>query len=343
MKRKIDFNPYSTRNALYVSLVIPLLEYLLIITSSYMVFHSNIIVPTWTIASDVIISYLSGVIFMFLLFKFSFWIEQKNIEPVKKHLLILAGLIVISTPLSLLFSVVLDWLLFNPNMYLENIFMKKLIQDYIYTLVVYLITISIYAMMHGQKIEGENIRNRYEALKNQLDPHFLFNSLNTLDGLIGYDDEKAHRYLQKLSQTFRFTMQNKEITGLDEELKLVDAYYYLMKIRYGDNLTLNMDINNSSRNYLILPVSLQLLVENAVKHNTINDKNPLHIRMETIDEKTIRVTNNKNPKLNDNDGSRIGLRNLAERFMLMFDKEIKIEDKADTFSVELPLIETLYA
>jgi Putative regulator of cell autolysis len=340
MKRKIDYNPYSTKNALYVSLAIPLFEYLLIMTTSYMIFKHNIIVPRWTIASDVIISYLVGVILMFIMFKFSFWLAQKNIEPVKKHLFILLGLILITTPLSLLFSVVLDWLLFNPNMYLENIAYKKLFQDFIYAFIVFLITVSIYAMMHGQKVEAENIRNRYEALKNRLDPHFLFNSLNTLDGLIGQDDEKAHRYLQKLSQTFRYTVQNKEITELNDELKLVDAYYYLMKIRYGDNLTMNMSIDDRYHSCLILPVSLQLLVENAIKHNTINDNYPLYINMEMTGDKTIRVTNNKNRKLNDTTGSRIGLENLAERFMLIFDKDIKIEDKADSFSVELPLIET---
>jgi len=91
-------------------------------------------------------------------------------------------------------------------------------------------------LVENQRLVAENIRNRYEALKHQLDPHFLFNSLNTLDGLIGFDDDKARQYLQNLSSTFRYTIQNKEITTLKDELNFVECYAYLMKIRYGDNL-----------------------------------------------------------------------------------------------------------
>lgn len=342
MKGKIHFNPYSTKNAIFVSLAIAFFHYLLIMTTTYAVFHYRGQVSKWSIASDVIVSYLVSVALLFILFKFSFWVAQKNINPVKKHLYILAGLIVLTTPLSLFFSFILDYLLFNPNMYLENIVVKKLMQDFVYAFIVFLITISIYTIMYNQKTEAENIRNRYEALKNQLDPHFLFNSLNALNGLIGMDDEKAHRYLQKLSQTFRYTIQNKEITELNEELKLVDAYYYLMKIRYGDNLTMNVNIDERYRSWLILPVSLQLLVENAIKHNTINDKYPLIIQIETMKEGTITVTNNKNPKLTENGtSSGIGLSNLAERFILIFNKEIKIENREDSFCVELPLKEQI--
>lgn len=211
----------------------------------------------------------------------------------------------------------------------------------VYAFIVFLVTTSISSIMHNQKVSEESVRNRYEALKNQLDPHFLFNSLNALDGLIGYDDEKAHRYLQKLSQTFRYTIQHKEVTELSEELKLVEAYSYLMKIRFGDNLILEERIEDRYRSSLILPVSLQLLIENAVKHNTINDKHPLTIRIETTPGGSIRVSNNKNPKLESIPTSKIGLANLAERFLLLFGKGITIEDEAGRFSVELPLKEQL--
>ena len=305
-----------------------------------MTFQGRGVVSEWTIVSDIIVSYLGSVALLFILFKFSFWIGQKNINSVKKHLYILGGLAFLTAPLSLLFSLLLDWLLFNPGMYLENIVYKKLMQDFVYAFIVFLITIAIYSMMHNQKTEAESMRNRYDALKNQLDPHFLFNSLNTLDGLIGMDDEKAHCYLQKLSQTFRHTIQNKDITELGEELKLIDAYYYLMKIRYGDNLTLNMEIDDRYRSFLILPISLQLLIENAIKHNTINDRNLLTIRIETTKDSTIRIINNRNPKLaNDTTHSSIGLANLAERFMLILDQEIKVCNKPESFTVELPLIE----
>lgn len=339
MERKSKFNPYGTLNALYASFAVALFQYLLITTASFILFKDNIIVPSWTIVSDVIVSYLCSVALLFILFKYAFWMAKQNLSRIKKHLFTLSGLIILTVPLSLFFSMVLDWLLFNPTMYLENIVSKKLMQDMVFAFIVFLITVSIYAIMYNQKIEAESARNRYEALKNQLDPHFLFNSLNALDGLIGYDDEKAHRYLQKLSQTFRYTIQNKEVTELSEELKLVDAYSYLMHIRYGDSLSVEMNIAERHLSSLILPVSLQLLVENAIKHNTINDRYPLTILMETTDNDTIRVSNNKNPKLEKTSRSRIGLTNLAERYALIFGKEIRIEDKEEYFAVELPLTE----
>lgn len=341
-KEKVRYNPYSTQNALFVSLVIALFQYLLIVTTSFMIYPDRSEVSPLSVLSDVVVSYLASVLLLFLLFKFSFWLAQKNnMGTVKKHLLIFFGLAVLTIPLSLLFSALLDWLLFNAGIHLDNILYKKLMQDMVYAFIVFLVTTSISSIMHNQKVSEESVRNRYEALKNQLDPHFLFNSLNALDGLIGYDDEKAHRYLQKLSQTFRYTIQHKEVTELSEELKLVEAYSYLMKIRFGDNLILEERIEDRYRSSLILPVSLQLLIENAVKHNTINDKHPLTIRIETTPGGSIRVSNNKNPKLESIPTSKIGLANLAERFLLLFGKGITIEDEAGRFSVELPLKEQL--
>jgi len=215
---------------------------------------------------------------------------------------------------------------------------KKLMQDVVFAFIVFIITIAIQSIVHGQKLVVENMRNRYEALKNQLDPHFLFNSLNTLDGLIGYDDDKAHNYLQNLSLTFRHTIQSKEIVKLNEELKFVEAYTYLMKIRYGDNFSIKYNINDKYREYLILHISLQLLVENVIKHNTINDKNPLKVLIETTSEDTIKVINNINPRLDEATSSGIGLNNLAERYMMIFNKKMKIVKTVDTFCVEVPLV-----
>ncbi|MDR2040127.1 MAG: histidine kinase [Bacteroidales bacterium] len=338
---KYKFNPYSSKNALYISLAICLFYYLLIATTAALNYQTRSGVPSTSIISDTIISYVGSVILVFLQFKFSFWVVQKNMEPYKKHLAILVGLFLITPPLSFFFSYLYDLLLSNPTMYLGNVIYKKLMQDFIYAFVVFLITLSIFTILRGQKFEAESMRNRFEALKNQLDPHFLFNSLNTLDGLIGYDDDKAHDYLQNLSLTFRLILQNKELVELDEELKLVEAYAHLMKIRYGDSFILKYKIEDKYRSYLILQVSMQLLIENAVKHNAINDKYPLYLSIETTKDGTVKVKNNKSPKLEPESGTGIGLSNLSERYMLMFGKNIKTEDSEDVFSVEIPLIEQL--
>lgn len=335
---KKAYNPYSGKNALLVSLAICFFYYLLMASTALLNFQSKSGISLGSILFDVLISYIGTVILVFIQFKFSFWVVQKNLEPYKKHLVILVGLFLITPPLSFFFSYLYDLLLSNPSLYLGNVIYKKLMQDFIYAFIVFLITLSIFTILRGQKLESESIRNRFEALKNQLDPHFLFNSLNTLDALIGYDDEKAHEYLQNLSLIFRHTFQNKEIVELSEELNLIKAYAHILEIRYDNGLILEYQIDDKYCSSLILQVSLQLLVENAVKHNIANEKYPLHILIKTTESGSIRVENNKNLRLDKNTGTGVGLTNLSERYMLLFNKEIKIENGADIFSVEIPLI-----
>jgi LytS/YehU family sensor histidine kinase len=192
-------------------------------------------------------------------------------------------------------------------------------------------------LLENQQLIAENMRNRYEALKNQLNPHFLFNTLNTLDGLIGFDDEKAHNYLQNLSSSFRYTIQNKEITTLKEELDFVKSYTYLMKIRYGENLTIQYAVDEKYNNFQIMPISLQLLIENAIKHNVINDKHPLTIFVETTENDSIKVSNTIQPKINAEAGEGVGLANLVERYNLLFGKDVVITQNG-VWGVEIPLI-----
>lgn len=193
-------------------------------------------------------------------------------------------------------------------------------------------------LVENEKLISENIRNRYEALKNQVDPHFLFNSLNTLNGLIGYDDGRAHKYVEKLSSVFRYTIQNKEIISLRDELDFTDSYGYLMKIRYGENFTIECDIEEIYFSYYIMPISIQLQVENAIKHNVISNKYPLCIKISTTDSATLTIENKIQPKALPVSGTGIGLANLAERYKLLFHKEVIITNTNNVFRVEIPLI-----
>ncbi len=190
----------------------------------------------------------------------------------------------------------------------------------------------------NQKLMEENIRMRFEALKNQLDPHFLFNSLNTLNGLIGIDDDKARDYVENLSSVFRYTLNNKHIRTLDEELEYVGSYLSLLKIRYGDNLIVEHKIEPAYKQWLIMPVSIQLLVENAVKHNVISNKSPLRIEIRTTERQSIVVSNPINPKAEKSLGAGVGLANLVDRYAILFKMGIEISDRNGTFCVEVPLI-----
>jgi len=196
------------------------------------------------------------------------------------------------------------------------------------------------ALLENEQLIVENIRIRYEVLKNQVDPHFLFNSLNTLDGLIGVDNDKAHEFVQNISSVFRYAIGNKEIMHLDEELDFTEAYASLMKIRYGENFQIRYNIEEKYRKYFIMPISLQLLVENAIKHNVISNKHSLIITIETTPNDTIRVLNNIQPKSEVEAGTGIGLANLTERYKLLFQKELSIT-QTDVFCVEIPLIKEL--
>jgi LytS/YehU family sensor histidine kinase len=195
-------------------------------------------------------------------------------------------------------------------------------------------------LFENQTLAAENIKNRYEALKNQLNPHFLFNTLNTLDGLIGFGNEKAHVYLQNLSSSFRYVIQNKEITTLKEELTFAETFTYLMKIRYGDNLNIWYAIDEKYNSFYIMPLTLQLLIENAVKHNVIDDEQPLTIFVETTENDTIKVSNTIQRKIHIDAGERVGLTNLVERYRLLFGVDVLIA-KNGVWEVEIPLIEKI--
>lgn len=191
--------------------------------------------------------------------------------------------------------------------------------------------------VENEMLRTENLQSRFEALKSQMDPHFLFNSLNTLQSLVGTDTEKAEDYIQQLSFVLRHTLQNKEVVTLADELKCVQAYCSMMQIRYGDNLRFDFQIDSKYHNNNVLPLSIQGLIENAVKHNVISARQPLSVTISTSDDGFLKVSNPIQPKIMEEPGNGIGLANLAERYRLMWNEEVKIFDDGKVFEVTLPL------
>jgi len=193
--------------------------------------------------------------------------------------------------------------------------------------------------VENEELRTENIRSHYEALKSQLDPHFLFNSLNTLQTLVETDRDKAEGYIQELSAVLRYTLQNKEMATLQEELRCVQAYCSMMQIRYGDNLKFDYDIDSKYLTYNVLPLSIQGLVENAIKHNTISTRQPLTVKIATDSQGRVTVSNPIQPKVTEESGNGIGLANLTERYRLRWDENVEISNDGTIFSVTLPLKE----
>lgn len=190
-----------------------------------------------------------------------------------------------------------------------------------------------------ERLSVENMRSKYMALKNQVDPHFLFNSLNTLGGLITIDSSRAQEYLQRLASIFRYSMQDKEVVPLAAELEFAKTYGELLRIRYGESLQLNYNIPQEAMQHNIMPFSLQLLIENAVKHNVVTNAMPLEIMIfYRAEENRIYVENKINEKREKSVGEGIGLANLANRYDFFGKRSIEIENRNGVFSVSVPLI-----
>ncbi len=195
-------------------------------------------------------------------------------------------------------------------------------------------------LIENEQLQAENLRNQYEVLKNQLNPHMLFNSLNTLRSLVRENQDKAQDYIQELSRVLRYTLQSNEsqCVSLREEMEFVSAYIFLLKMRFENNLQFDIQISNAYEEYLLPPMAVQVLIENAVKHNEISNRKPLTIHITTDDNGNLSISNDIQPKWTATSGTGIGLANLAKRYRLLFKRDIQITEDRE-FTVCIPLIE----
>ncbi len=194
--------------------------------------------------------------------------------------------------------------------------------------------------IENEKLKNENLKSQYESLKNQVSPHFLFNSLTALKELISQDPGKAQEYINHLSFVMRYTLQsNQSMTHrLCDELLVADSYLFLAKIRFGNNLIIAKKIDSKYNFHLLPPLAVQTLIENAVKHNEISKRNPLKIRIETTDNQSLKVINALQEKVTPEHSSGMGLTNLTSQYRFLSGKDINITRSIIEFMVELPLL-----
>lgn len=288
-------------------------------------------------------------VLVFLLFLYNR--KMYTIEFRKKGMrafFLIFGSMLITTALSLSFTLVPELVhsMDHRPGFMARIIRDGLMRDFSFMVVVMLVTKLLQTLyernnirVENEALRAENITTHYEALKSQLDPHFMFNSLNTLQSLIGTDSVQAQTYVQELSQVLRATLQNKEVVTLEQELQGVHAYCNLMQIRYGDNLKFEFQVDSKYNAYQVLPLSIQGLVENAIKHNVISGKQPLQVRIATIDDAMLEISNPIQPKIMEESGNGIGLANLMERYRLKWNVEVGVTDDGKSFEVTLPLID----
>lgn len=189
------------------------------------------------------------------------------------------------------------------------------------------------------RLEQTNLKSQFNALKSQINPHFLFNSLNVLTSLIRKDTDLSEKYVEQLSKTYRYILEFKseELIPLQSELEFIGAYFFLMKLRFGEKLNIEIDDELYRINDRIPHLSLQMLIENAVKHNTFSAKSPLQIRI-FLKDGNIVVSNNLQPRTTKENSTGIGLKNIEERYRLVSDKVPYFGYEQHDFIAKLPLI-----
>jgi sensor histidine kinase YesM len=194
--------------------------------------------------------------------------------------------------------------------------------------------------LENETLRREALQSQFESLKNQLSPHFLFNSLTALKTLIREAPETAQNYVNNLSRALRYTLQSneKQLVTLREEMIFMDSYLYLIKLRFDANLSINADIKEEYSSYMIPPLTIQTLVENAIKHNEISRERPLKISIVTTENEKLAVWNDIQEKISEEEGTGIGLTNLSKQFQLLTGEAITISNKNNQFRVEVPLI-----
>ena len=191
-----------------------------------------------------------------------------------------------------------------------------------------------------KQLDHERTQAEMSVLKNELDPHFMFNSLTTLSYLILNDPATAHAFNSKLSSVYKYFLLNKErdLISLEDELEFINNYFFLLKIRHDNKLELETELKEGDGKIMILPCALQILVENAVKHNEFNQNDPLKIWIGKNGQ-YLKISNNSKHKPYLVNYTGIGLKNLSSRYKLICNKDIIIENSSGRFTVKLPLIE----
>ncbi|WP_418603076.1 histidine kinase [Hwangdonia sp.] len=190
-----------------------------------------------------------------------------------------------------------------------------------------------------QKVIAGTASAKFDALKNQLDPHFLFNSLNVLTSLIEENPDNAQKFTTSLSKVYRYVLEqkNKELVTVDEELQFAKTYMSLLKMRFEDSIVFSMPEKASNPESKVVPLSLQLLLENAVKHNMVTSTKPLHIKIYE-DRDNLVVENNLQPKQIVKKSSGVGLSNIMQRYDLLTNRKINVNKQANRFAVAIPML-----
>lgn len=189
------------------------------------------------------------------------------------------------------------------------------------------------------KIERKQLKLQFEALKNQLSPHFLFNSLNTISSLIHQDEDRAEEFIRRLANTYQYVLgtHNQQLISLEKELEFVNAYYFLLCVRFNEGLDLKINIPHNLLLHKVPPLSLQILLENAIKHNVFSKDDPLVINLSALGDTELKMVNNKTKPPQVVKSNNVGLKNVQKRYSYFTENKVTVKDEND-FEVRIPII-----
>lgn len=198
------------------------------------------------------------------------------------------------------------------------------------------------ALIDVEKYKAESLQAQLQNLKNQINPHFLFNNLSVLSSLVYTNPDKAVDFIQQLSKVYRYLLDNRShaLVTLNQELDFINSYTYLLKIRFDKKLIINFNIKPSARNLLMPPMSLQILIENAIKHNEISNTKKLEITISSHTDE-LEITNNLQARIHKEPSSKTGLQNVKDRYSFFTTREIVISQNDKYFTVKIPLLENI--
>ena len=194
--------------------------------------------------------------------------------------------------------------------------------------------------LQAEQLEKEHIQAQFTALKNQVNPHFLFNSLSILSSLVRTNTSLSVEFINQLAKSYRYILDQKdnELVTLETELEFIKSYTFLLNIRFSDKFILETDIpKNIAQTYQIAPLTLQLLIENAVKHNQMSEKEPLLVKLQ-VENETLIISNNLKKRQERFESTGVGLQNIMNRYTLLTEKSVWVGENDKEFTVKIPLI-----
>jgi uncharacterized membrane-anchored protein YhcB (DUF1043 family) len=299
-------------------------------------------------------SHLGSELFItFLVALLMFLLNYFILNPLEKHKKLPLLNILLSVALTVGLVFILNHLFFNllnvfdseprsrgsqDQFIYRNFFVSGLVIGCV--MIIRLIFQKQWVQVENEALRREALQSQFESLKNQLSPHFLFNSLTALKTLITEAPSQAQNYVNNLSKALRYTLQSneKQLVTLKEEMDFTESYLFLIRMRFDTSLTVITEVDRYFYDFKIPPLTIQTLVENAVKHNEISKRKPLTISIRTTKTSGLVVTNSIQAKITEEEGTGIGLTNLSKQIQMLLDEDIIIRKENNEFSVEVPLI-----